>query len=108
MESNDYYFFKLPAKQYMQCTPLTKSDINGTQYLIADNNNALVTNDFIIYYLAFFILGSLARYKPVLWRVIQEDPLHGLNTIPGILCDSAYIKLPLNFLSEINDNFYKI
>lgn len=108
MESNDYFFFKLPTSIYSSHTPLTKIDSNGTQFLVANNNNPLISNDFIIYYLTFFILGSLSRYKPVLWREVLENPLCGLNTIPGVLCESAYVKMPLHFINEVNDNFYKI
>lgn len=107
-ESNNYYFFSLPKVDYVDTTLLTKRDIIGAQYLTADKNNALVASDFILYYLSFFILGSLARYKPALWRYILEDPMHGLSTIPEILCESAYIKLPLHFLNEFDSNFYKI
>ncbi|MEZ2339235.1 YaaC family protein [Mucilaginibacter sp. RCC_168] len=107
-ESNNYYFFNIPRSQYTDITPLTKRDTTATQYLTADKNNPLITSDFILYYLSFFLLGSLARYKPALWRYILEDPMHGLSTIPEILCDSAYIKLPYLFLNEFNNNFYKI
>ena len=106
-ESNNYYFFTLPKSDYTKITPLTKRDILAGQYLTADKYNPLIASDFILYYLTFFLLGSLARYKPALWRIILEDSIHGLNTIPEILCDSAYIKLPLCFLSEFNNNFYK-
>jgi hypothetical protein len=107
-ESNNFFFFTLPRTEYTKATPFTKKDIIGSQYLTADRNNPIIANDFILYYLTFFILGSLSRYKPALWRYILEDPLHGLGTIPEILCDSAYTKLPLHFLSEYNNNFYKI
>jgi hypothetical protein len=107
-ESNDYYFFSLSKDLYQQHTPLTKNDIIGTQFLTANQNNSFITNDLILYYLTFFLLGSLSRYKPALWRVILEDSLHGLNTIPEILCESSYIKIPLSILSEFNNNYYKI
>jgi len=107
-ESNNYYFFSLSRTDYTGCTPLTKRNIMGNQFLVADKNNSLITSDFILYYLTFFILGSLARYKPVLWRTMLEDSLQGLNTIPEILCDSAYIKLPLAFLTEYTKKLYKL
>lgn len=107
-ESNNYYFFQLPREIYTNYTPLTKRDIMGNQFLNADKNNTFVSSDFVIYYITFFILGSLARYKPALWRTILEDEMHGLNTIPEILCDRSYVKLPLYFLNEFTNNFYKI
>lgn len=107
-ESNNNFFFTLPKSSYANCTPLTKRDIIGNQYLTADKNNTVVTGDFILYYVTFFILGSLSRYKPSLWRFMIEDSMHGLNTIPEILCDSAYVKMPLYFLMELDNNFYKI
>jgi len=108
LESNNFYFFQLPRATYTSATPLTKRDIIGNQFLISDINNPFVSGDFLTYYITFFILGSLARYKPALWRIILEDELHGLNTIPEILCDSSYVKLPLYFLNEFTNNFYKI
>ncbi|WP_433765536.1 YaaC family protein [Flavobacterium ginsenosidimutans] len=107
-ESNNNFFFTLPKNTYTTSTPLTKRDIIGNQYLTADRNNDVVAGDFILYYATFFILGSLSRYKPSLWRFMIEDSMHGLNTIPEILCDSAYIKMPLYFLMELDNNFYKI
>lgn len=107
-ESNDFYFFSLSKDLYQQHTPLTKNDIIGTQFLTANRNNNIITGDLILYYLTFFIFGSIARYKPALWRVILEDSYHGLNTIPEILCESSYIKIPLSILSEFNNNYYKI
>lgn len=107
-ESNNNFFFTLPKNIYADCTPLTKRDIMGNQYLTADKNNSVITGDFILYYATFFILGSLSRYKPSLWRFMIEDSMHGLNTIPEILCDSAYVKMPLYFLMELDNNFYKI
>lgn len=107
-ESNDFYFFQLPRDIYTSTTPLTKRDIIGNQFLISDTNNPFLSTDFLTYYITFFILGSLARYKPALWRIILEDDLHGLSTIPEILCDSAYVKIPLYFLNEFTNNFYKI
>lgn len=107
-ESNDFYFLSSLKSQYTETTPLTKRDAVGLQYLTADNNNQLITNDFIIYYLTFFILGSLARYKPALWRYILDDQMQGLGTIPETLCESAYTKLPHYFLNEFTSTFYKI
>lgn len=107
-ESNDYYFFNVTKENYLNNTPLSKTDIFGRQYLTSDKNTNLIANDLIIYYLIFFIFGSLSRYKPFLWRYILEDPYHGLNTIPEILCESSYIKMPLYTLRELNNNFYKI
>lgn len=107
-ESNNFYFLSIPKSKYLDVTPLTKRDTIGLQYLNADKNNPLITNDFITYYFTFFILGSLARYKPALWRYILEDPMQGLSTIPEILCESAYTKLPHYFLNEFTNNYYKI
>jgi len=106
-ESNDYHFFTIEKECYTKHTPLTKSDITGVHFLTANQNNPLIVSDLILYYLTFFILGSISRYKPALWRFILDDSLHGLNTIPEILCESAYIKMPLSILSEFNDNYYK-
>ncbi|BFM45260.1 hypothetical protein CFS9_39010 [Flavobacterium sp. CFS9] len=107
-ESNNNFFFKLEKNEYRKFTPLTKRDIIGNQYLTSDIDNNIVASDILLYYATFFILGSLSRYKPFLWRYIIDDSMHGLNTIPSILCESSYIKMPLYFLMELDSNFYKI
>ncbi|MEZ2279700.1 MAG: YaaC family protein [Microcoleus sp.] len=109
-ETDDYWFYKSEQKTNLSINdlPLIKNSILNETFIVADKGNDLIASDLIIYYLVFFIFGSIARYKPSLWRIILEDPVHSLGTIPESLCEIAYTKLPLLILSEFNDVYLKL
>jgi hypothetical protein len=109
-ETDDYWFYKSEKEINLSINdlPLIKNSILNETFIVADKGNNLIASDLIIYYLLFFIFGSIARYKPSLWRIILEDPVHSLGTIPESLCEIAYTKLPLLILSEFNDVYLKL
>lgn len=106
--TNDNYFYKKIAPVNEIVMPLIKSDRHGTVFITANINNSIVSNDFMLQYLTFFILGSIARYKPETWRYILEDNIQGFGEIPNILCEASFIQIPLVVLKEFTKKHVNI
>ena len=99
----DNFFYKSNNLIEDTIFPLIKTDKNGETFIVADTNNNVISNDLILQFLTFFILGSIARYKPEKWRIILEDNMQGFGLIPNILCEASFTHLPLIILKEFTN-----
>lgn len=106
--SNDNFFYKKKVPDDILSLPLIKTDRFGETFITADIGNNLIANDYLLQYLTFFILGSIARYKPDTWRIILEDNIQGFGEIPKVLCNSAFVQIPLTVLKELTNKHINI
>ena len=61
-----------------------------------------------MYYLIFFILGSIARYRPNTWDILINSDNQKYKNVMETLAETSLLKIPLLVLSEIEDKLIKL
>jgi len=97
----DYIFYQSQDSQAPY--PVLKQNYCNESFFVSGTSTPLP--DFVLYYLVFFIFGSIARYRATTWGDLVTNPKSRFLNMINILCDASIIKVPLLALSEFEESY---